>query len=144
MLVSQLVVAFIQIRACIVNLGERTYESRRTLSHRGAVVPKAVTQWGGIPTADACSLLRSFLRFVLCQPFLDVRWGLELGLLDSSTASGTGGRISGGSATFSFSLGILTDDALLVTSPDIVRDAFHAEYFDIGPSAVGQSVFNGS
>ncbi len=122
---------------------QMTHKCSRTRVHAWALVFNACAHWSCVPAADACGLLRSFFCLVLCQTLLDIRWRLELGLLGTGRST-TGRWIPRRSATFGLSLGILTDDALLVTGPNIVWDTFHTEDLDVRAGAVGQSVLDGS
>jgi len=117
------------------------YECAWALPHARALAIAHAT--GRIASAaDPRRLLRSLLRLVFCQALFQIRWRFELWLLRCTRACCARPCIARSSSAFSFSLGELLKNALVVALNDLIWYTFHTEDFDIQTGAIRERVFD--
>ena len=99
---------------------------------------------GASSATSAFSLLcGQFGSFVFGQPLLQIRRGLEFGLLESTTSCSTCSRARATGLTIGLGLVVIGQDALVVLLYNVFGDALHTKDLDVETSSVRQSIVDG-
>jgi hypothetical protein len=101
------------------------------LSEAWTLASMQVVDRSGISAAYPGSLFSCLLGLVFSQTFLQVGRVFDFGFLRCTCSWTTGSRIAGGRSTFRFRLGELAYYSLVMTTHNIFRYPFHAEYFNV-------------